>query len=106
MSQLYGVEANQVIKVMEPYIKLSAKHASKFYLENKLSLTPFKGVKLTFTPEVCASIYRDLIFDLIKSQCTYRSKYNFNATLVILGEGGDNQLQFTIQLGMIFPARI
>ncbi len=102
MSQLNDIDAVQVIKVMESYINRSAESASKFYINRGIVLVPFDGIKITFTPEVCASVYRDLIFDLIKNQCAYRTKYNLSATLVML-DSKDDKVCFTIQLGMIFP---
>jgi hypothetical protein len=101
MSKL-DADANKVIDRFEQYIQRSAEYASEFYLKHNLLLVPFDGIKVTFTPEICASVYRNLIFDLIRNECAYKTKYNLSATLIILGEK-DDKILFTIQLGLVFP---
>lgn len=102
MQPMNGVDALKVIKLMESYIKKSAEHASKFYITKNIHLS-FEGIKVTFTPDVCGSVYKDLIFDLIRHNCAHRTKYNLSATLVILGQDEEDHLRFTIQLGVVFP---
>jgi len=85
---------------MKEYIQHSAVEAADYLSKKDIRLSPFEGSYIEFDKDFCASIYRDLITELIIDNRSALFKYGMFALVVAMRT--DEDLAFALQLGVCF----
>lgn len=94
------VNVEELLPQVEPYIQSSARHASDYFMRNKIELMEFDGIEMKMTPDMVAILYRTMIKDLISAQRTYCDKYGLMA--IVSPQSKADKVVFNIKLGITF----
>lgn len=91
----------KLLNEMDEYLKKSSEYASGFFISNKIEFEFFQGTKMEMTPDVCESVYRNIIEELIKSQGMFLSKYGLSCAVIPINQ--NDNVYLTLHLGISFP---
>lgn len=92
----------EFLEKIDPYVQQSAIYASEHFLKNGINLSFFEGTKMDMTPEFCATLYRELIRDLISYQRMMGTNYGLYAA-IIPERQNKKAVSISVQLGLVFP---
>jgi hypothetical protein len=98
------MNSRDVVDRMRPYIKTSAEQAAKVFEMSNFSHRIFEGTKTLFTPMMCEQLYTDMVIEIIDKKAMLCQKYGL-ITIVIPHRKSDEEVEFDIGLGMIFPSK-
>ena len=98
------MNAKEIVDDMRPYIKTSAENAAKVFEMSNFSHRLFEGTKTLLTPAMCEQLYTDMIIEVINRKVVFCQKYGL-VTIVIPRHKSDDEVEFDIELGMVFPSK-
>lgn len=90
----------ELLQQVEPYVQSSAKHASDYFMRNKIELMEFEGIEMKMTPDMVAILYRTMIKDLITARKIFSNKYGLMA--IVSPQSEADKVVFNIKLGLTF----
>jgi hypothetical protein len=97
------IEIGKLLEVEKQYIRNCAKYAAVLYKGLGVKYEMFEGTSLELSPELCENIYKDLLSDIVKSNCLIGNKFGLTATIIPLQEVETKRVCFNVNLGVIFP---
>jgi hypothetical protein len=95
----------EIIDDMRPYIKTSAENAAKVFEISNFSHRLFEGTKTLLSPAMCEQIYTDMISEVLNKKIVFCQKYGLVTIVIPKRKNEDEEIEFDIELGMIFPSK-
>jgi hypothetical protein len=92
----------QLLEDMAPYIQQSAMNAADFFADRGVTYQIFEGTKLELTSEMCESLYKDMITEMMRDGIPVYFKFGLMAALVPARRVDDHVL-LMLHLGISFP---
>ena len=94
-------EIDKLISEAEEYIASASINSSKALEKAGLNFE-FCGGVLSLSPKMCASIYRDMLREMLEKQSPMSQKYCLTAIIIPVKDCEGN-ISLSLQLGIVWP---